>query len=62
MLIYLLVSVAYAFFAVVSNGLWVAPGNLEEVAAALCQALRNSLERFPFFSYSMEIAICLVDI
>ncbi|EEC79315.1 hypothetical protein OsI_20152 [Oryza sativa Indica Group] len=30
---------------VVSNGLWVAPGNLEEVAAALCQALRNSLER-----------------
>lgn len=30
---------------VVSNGLWVAPGNSEEVASALCQALRNSLER-----------------
>ncbi|CAN6179280.1 unnamed protein product [Urochloa humidicola] len=30
---------------VVSNGLWVAPGNSEEVAAALSQALRNSLER-----------------
>ncbi|KAL6647791.1 hypothetical protein ACP70R_015228 [Stipagrostis hirtigluma subsp. patula] len=30
---------------VVSNGLWVAPGNSEEIAAALSQALRNSLER-----------------
>ncbi|AQL02787.1 polymerase II transcription-mediator3 [Zea mays] len=30
---------------VASNGLWVAPGNSEEVAAALSQALRNSLER-----------------
>ncbi|CAN6190992.1 unnamed protein product [Urochloa humidicola] len=28
-----------------SNGLWVTPGNSEEVAAALSQALRNSLER-----------------
>ena len=35
------------FFSVVaSNGLWVAPGNSEEVAAALSQALRNSLERY----------------
>jgi hypothetical protein len=31
---------------VASNGLWVAPGNSEEVAAALSQALRNSLERY----------------
>ncbi|VAH52687.1 unnamed protein product [Triticum turgidum subsp. durum] len=36
---------AVAKLRVVSSGLWVAPGNSEEVAAALCQALRNSLER-----------------
>ncbi|XP_006655580.1 mediator of RNA polymerase II transcription subunit 13 [Oryza brachyantha] len=36
---------AVAKLRVVSNGLWVAPGNSEEVAAGLCQALRNSLER-----------------
>jgi mediator of RNA polymerase II transcription subunit 13 len=36
---------AVAKLRVVSSGLWVAPGNSEEVAAALCQALRSSLER-----------------
>ncbi|SPT20291.1 unnamed protein product [Triticum aestivum] len=36
---------AVAKLRVVSSDLWVAPGNSEEVAAALCQALRNSLER-----------------
>lgn len=36
---------AVAKLRVISSGLWVAPGNSEEVAAALCQALRNSLER-----------------
>ncbi|XP_044946122.1 mediator of RNA polymerase II transcription subunit 13-like [Hordeum vulgare subsp. vulgare] len=36
---------AVAKLRVVSSGLWVAPGNSEEIAAALCQALRNSLER-----------------
>lgn len=31
---------------VVASGLWVAPGDSEEVAAALSQALRNCIERF----------------
>lgn len=32
-------------FAVLASGLWVAPGDSEEVAAALSQALRNCIER-----------------
>lgn len=36
---------------VVGTGLWVPPGDSEEVAAALSQSLKNSLERlFIFFS------------
>jgi len=34
------------FDEVVASGLWVAPGDSEEVAAALSQALRNCVERF----------------
>lgn len=34
------------FSEVVASGLWVAPGDSEEVAAALSQALRNCIERF----------------
>lgn len=30
---------------VVASGLWLAPGDSEEVAAALSQALRNCIER-----------------
>lgn len=30
---------------VVGNGLWLAPGDSEEVGVALVQALRNSIER-----------------
>ncbi|RZR72444.1 hypothetical protein BHM03_00013466 [Ensete ventricosum] len=33
---------------VVGSGLWLAPGDSEEVGVALTQALRNSLERFFF--------------
>jgi len=33
------------WYKVVGTGLWLAPGDSEEVAAALSQALRNSLER-----------------
>lgn len=33
---------------VVSSGLWLSPGDSEEVAAALSQALRNCIERFGF--------------
>lgn len=34
------------FNEVVASGLWLAPGDSEEVAAALSQALRNCIERF----------------
>lgn len=30
---------------VLASGLWVAPGDSEEVAAAISQALRNCIER-----------------
>ncbi|KAG8086379.1 hypothetical protein GUJ93_ZPchr0010g8621 [Zizania palustris] len=43
--VYEVIQHAVAKLRVVSNGLWVSPGNSEDVAAALCQALRNSLER-----------------
>lgn len=33
---------------VVGSGIWLAPGDSEEVGVALAQALRNSLERFFF--------------
>ncbi|PIN02318.1 hypothetical protein CDL12_25170 [Handroanthus impetiginosus] len=36
---------AFARLRVLASGLWVAPGDSEEVAAALSQALRNCLER-----------------
>ncbi|CAA0807588.1 Mediator of RNA polymerase II transcription subunit 13 [Striga hermonthica] len=36
---------AVAKLRVLASGLWVAPGDSEEVAAALCQALRNCIER-----------------
>lgn len=32
-------------FEVVASGIWLAPGDSEEVAAALSQALRNRIER-----------------
>lgn len=35
--------------AVLASGLWVAPGDSEEVAAALSQALRNCIERLMCF-------------
>ncbi|GER50389.1 mediator of RNA polymerase II transcription subunit [Striga asiatica] len=35
---------AVAKLRVLASGLWVAPGDSEEVAAALCQALRNCIE------------------
>lgn len=39
-------SVAMSFFTiVVASGLWISPGDSEEVAAALSQALRNCIER-----------------
>jgi hypothetical protein len=46
---------------VVLNDLWVALGNSEEVAAALTQALRNSLERYPcilFLMLQFRISTC----
>jgi len=36
----------FVFIKVVASGLWLAPGDSEEVAAALSQALRNRIERF----------------
>lgn len=41
-------TILHLFSAVVASGLWVAPGDSEEVAAALSQALRNCIERFVF--------------
>ena len=35
----------YLSFVVVASGIWVAPGDSEEVAAALSQSLRNYIER-----------------
>ena len=35
----------YLSFVVVASGIWLAPGESEEVAAALSQALRNRIER-----------------
>jgi len=35
----------YLSFVVVASGVWVAPGDSEEVAAALSQSLRNYIER-----------------
>lgn len=34
-----------SFTIVVASGLWISPGDSEEVAAALSQALRNCIER-----------------
>lgn len=39
------------FCEVVASGLWLAPGDSEEVAAALSQALRNCIERFVFIFF-----------
>lgn len=39
------------FVEVVASGLWLAPGDSEEVAAALSQALRNRIERFVFIPF-----------
>ena len=36
----------FYFIEVVASGLWLAPGDSEEVAAALSQALRNCIERY----------------
>jgi mediator of RNA polymerase II transcription subunit 13 len=35
----------YVFRKVIASGIWLAPGDSEEVAAALSQALRNRIER-----------------
>lgn len=35
----------YVFCKVIASGIWLAPGDSEEVAAALSQALRNRIER-----------------
>lgn len=48
------------FSPVVASGLWVAPGDSEEVAAALSQALRNCIERSLFIiSFSKIISFLL---
>jgi len=38
---------------VVASGLWVSPGDSEEVATALSQALKNRLERFGCCTYRL---------
>lgn len=49
------------FNEVVASGLWLAPGDSEEVAAALSQALRNRIERFFIFSpYPFKVKLVLV--
>lgn len=40
---------------VVASGLWLAPGDSEEVAAALSQALRNCIERLVSFQLTVTI-------
>lgn len=39
----------FVYIQVVASGLWLAPGDSEEVAAALSQALRSRIERFLSF-------------
>lgn len=39
------------FLEVVASGVWLAPGDSEEVAAAFSQALRNCIERLPFIHF-----------
>lgn len=37
---------------VVASGIWVAPGDSEEISVAFSQSLRNCIERFIFLSSS----------
>lgn len=48
-------------FEVVASGIWLAPGDSEEVAAALSQALRNRIERsliIHFQNYKQLSLLC----
>lgn len=50
------------FNEVVASGLWLAPGDSEEVASALSQALRNCIERSPLPpNYSKMMLILVIS-
>ena len=67
MVFFLLVFTGYMFtwdfvyIQVVASGLWLAPGDSEEVAAALSQALRSCIERFFLFSQYLKVNLILMS-
>jgi len=57
----LIISLHWILFLVVASGLWLAPGDSEEVAAALSQALRNRIERFFISSQYVKVNLTLIS-